>query len=126
MKNPLYPQAILAMSTLGLGLSLPATAAEVETERATNSFQLEEVYVTAQRKEERLQDVPISMTVFSQEQLDNANITNAGDLADYVPSLQVNTRFGGDTTTFSIRGFGQELRTTSTVGVYFAEVVAPR
>lgn len=87
---------------------------------------LEEVVVTARRREERLQDVPISMTLFDQEKLDAANITNAGDLATYTPSLQVNNRFGPDTTTFSIRGFSQELRTTASVGVYFAEVVAPR
>jgi iron complex outermembrane receptor protein len=93
---------------------------------AKKGFQLEEVVVTAQRREERLQDVPISMSVFSQQQLDNANIVNASDLANYVPSLQINGRFGGDTTTFAIRGFSQELRTTAAVGVYFAEVVAPR
>lgn len=126
MKNVPVLKLFLATSTLGLGLSLPATAAEGDTQTAAKGFALEEVYVTARRKEERLQDVPISMTVFDQQQLDNANITNAGDLANFVPSLQVNTRFGGDTTTFAVRGFSQELRTTSSVGVYFAEVVAPR
>jgi iron complex outermembrane receptor protein len=126
MKHLPVVRLLLATSSLGLGLSLPATAAEGDTQPAAKGFALEEVYVTARRKEERLQDVPISMTVFDQQQLDNANITNAGDLANFVPSLQVNTRFGGDTTTFAIRGFSQELRTTSSVGVYFAEVVAPR
>lgn len=87
---------------------------------------LEEVVVTARRREERLQDVPISMTMFSQEQMDNANIVNAGDLATYTPSLSANNRFGDDSTNFAIRGFSQELRTTASVAVYFAEVVAPR
>jgi len=125
MKRPLYTAVLLAISTLGASVSLPVSAQE-EPQSAARGLELEEVYVTAQRREQRLQDVPISMAVLNQQQLDDANIVNAGDLANYVPSLQVNTRFGGDTTTFAIRGFSQELRTTASVGVYFAEVVAPR
>lgn len=87
---------------------------------------VEEIVVTAQRREERAQDVPISITVFSPEQLSNANITTAADLVVYTPSLAANNRFGSDNATFAIRGFTQDLRTTASVGVYFAEVVAPR
>lgn len=87
---------------------------------------LEEVVVHARRREERLQDVPVSMTVFSQSDISNRNIVTAGDLATYTPSLSVNDRFGADNTSFSIRGFTEEMRTTASVGVYFAEVVGPR
>ncbi len=86
----------------------------------------EEVIVTARRKEESLQDVPISMTVFSQETLDERNVISATDLVKYTPSLSANTRFGSDQASFAIRGFTQEFRTTASVGVYFADVVAPR
>ena len=85
-----------------------------------------DIIVTARRMEERLQDVPISMTVFNQEQLTSRNVVTANDLATYTPSLSVNTRFGTDFASFSIRGFVQDLRTTASVGVYFADVVAPR
>src|SRR3546814_6397251 len=85
-----------------------------------------EVIVTAQRREERAQDVPISITVITPQQMSNANITNSGDLATYTPSLSVNTRFGNENTSFAIRGFTQDLRTTASVATYFAEVVAPR
>ena len=87
---------------------------------------IEEVVVTAQRREESAQDVPISITVFDGKQLANANITNSADLAVYTPSLSTNNRFGADNATFSIRGFTQELRTTASVATYMAEVVAPR
>jgi len=87
---------------------------------------IEEIIVTAQRREENAQDVAISLTVFNQEQLTNANVTNASDLAIYTPSLSTNTRFGNESASFAIRGFTQELRTTASVGSYFAEVVAPR
>ncbi|MCB2078482.1 MAG: TonB-dependent receptor, partial [Novosphingobium sp.] len=73
-----------------------------------------------------LQDVPISITVFDQEKLDNNQILNAKDLANYTPGVYAQTRFGNDVTTYTIRGFAQEQRTTATVGTYFAEVVAPR
>jgi len=84
------------------------------------------IVVTARRVEEKLQDVPISITVFSQQQLANANISNAKDLAQYTPGLAVNNRYGSDNTTFTIRGFYQEQRSFATVGVFFADVVAPR
>jgi len=96
-----------------------------EHARAT-TLELDEVIVTARRTEESLQKVPIAMTVFNQEMLNERNVTNGADLAVYTPSLTANTRFGADSTTFAIRGFTQELRTTASVAVYFADVVAPR
>lgn len=121
-----YRYTLLAATVLGTGLSLPAAAQENDAGTRASSMVLEEVIVTARRREQLLQEVPDSITVFNQRQLDDANIVNAADLATYTPSLSVNTRFGGDNTTFAIRGFQQELRTTASVGVYFAEVVAPR
>src|SRR3984885_8291534 len=84
------------------------------------------IIVTARRVEERLQDVPISISVFNQQQLDNRNIVNANDLAAYTPSLQVNNNFGAANSAFSIRGFVQDIGTQPSVGVFFADVVAPR
>lgn len=84
------------------------------------------IVVTARRSEERLQDVPISITVFSQEQLSNRNVVTGTDLATYTPSLTVNNRFGSDNATFALRGFVQEIGTAPSVGVYFADVVSPR
>lgn len=88
--------------------------------------QLEEIVVTAQRREENLQDVPISITVLSQAQISNANITNSADLARYTPSLSTNNRFGPENASFTIRGFTQDFHTSASVGVYFADVISPR
>ncbi len=92
----------------------------------SGSKMLEEVIVSAQRRDESAQDVAISLTVFSQEQIANANLTNSNDIATYTPGLTTNTRFGNENTSFAIRGFTQSLRTTASVATYFAEVVAPR
>ncbi len=112
---------LTAGSLLALAASFPAAHAQ-ETQKAV----LEEVIVTAQRRAESQQDVAISMTVLSQEQLANANMTNSADLADYTPGLSINNRFGPENASFSLRGFTKALRTTASVGVYFAEVAAPR
>ena len=85
-----------------------------------------DIIVTARRSEERLQDVPISISVLSQDAITKRNIYNAGDLGTYVPSLSTNTNFGPEKSSFAIRGFTQEGKTAPSVGVYFADVVAPR
>ena len=111
-------------SVFGLVLAIPQTAAAqnaVASETAVG-----DIIVTARRVEERLQDVPISITVFNQQQLTDRNVTSGVDLAIYTPSLQANSRFGVENTSFAIRGFTQEQRTTASVAVYFADVVAPR
>ena len=110
----------------GMALSLipamPAFAQIAQREEVS----LAEVIVTARRVEERLQDVPISITVFNQAQLTNRNVVTASDLALYTPSLSVNDNFGSANTAFAIRGFVQDIGTQPSVGVYFADVVAPR
>lgn len=141
---------LLATAGLGIGLVFPVLAQENEAPApaadpepasdsaaasdsapaaespAVSKAAVEEIVVTAQRREERLEDVPISITVYDQQQLDNLNVVNASDLATFTPSLTANKLFGDDNTSFAIRGFTQELRTSPTVGVYFAEVIAPR
>ena len=112
--------AILPTAMLGIGLVAPAHLALAAADDPT------EIIVTARREKEELQKVPISMTVFDQETLSDRNVTNGADLVAYTPSLNVNQRFGSDQASFAIRGFSQDLRTTASVGVYFADVVAPR
>ncbi|MFT3965296.1 MAG: TonB-dependent receptor [Sphingobium sp.] len=85
-----------------------------------------DVVVTARRVEERLQDVPISITAFTQTQLTDRNIVSAGDIATYTPSLSSNSRFGSEKTSFGIRGFNQDNSTAPSVGVYFADAPALR
>jgi iron complex outermembrane receptor protein len=117
MKGFTARYALLATASLQVMSIGQASAQEVD-ERA--------IIVTARRVEERLQDVPISLTVVSPERLTKANISSAEDLTRVVPGLNVQSRFSAEQTSFSIRGFSQDLRTSASVGTYFAEVVAPR
>jgi iron complex outermembrane receptor protein len=123
-------RGLAATTALGLTCTAPAfaqssTGSPTATRTPTNDNPAD-IIVTARRVEERLQDVPVSITVVSQQQITNRNIVNAADLAIYTPSLSANTNFGGVNTTFAIRGFGQESGTQPSVGLYFADVVAPR
>jgi iron complex outermembrane receptor protein len=117
VKKAVYLAGIAAVQVL----SLPAFAQD-----ATGANDSGDIIVTARRSEERLQDVPISITVLSQDDVSKRNISNAGDLGNYIPSLATNANFGPERSSFSIRGFIQEGRTSPSVGVYFADVVAPR
>jgi iron complex outermembrane receptor protein len=109
-----------------LGPNFVTTVAAAEPTAAESGDDLTEIVVTARRTEENLQDVPISIQVFNQQQLENRNVVVAQDLAQYVPSLSVNNNFGSDNTAFALRGFTQDNGTAPSVGVFFADVIAPR
>ena len=53
------------------------------------SGQLEEIVVTAQKREQNLQDVPISISVMTGEQIRDLKITNAKELSNYIPNFAV-------------------------------------
>jgi iron complex outermembrane receptor protein len=118
-----FRSAVLVSTALACAWPLAGRAQEVKRETSDDTGS---IIVTARRMEERLQDVPISITVFNQQQLADRNIVTASDLGNYTPSLSTNTNFGSDNSSFAIRGFVQDIGTAPSVGVYFADVVAPR
>jgi iron complex outermembrane receptor protein len=81
---------------------------------------LEEVVVTAQRREESAQSVGIAMSVLSGASLAEKSITYINDLQNAVPSLQVEPAFGSSQPQFRLRGVGfidYTSNNTSPVGV---------
>ena len=67
---------------------------------------LEEIIVTAQKRDENLQDVPVSVTAFSGAQLDALGLTDMVEISQQVPSLQLNT-WSPKLTNFNLRGISQ-------------------
>ena len=67
---------------------------------------LEEVVVTAQKREQNLQEVPISVTAFSGEQMDALGLSDFVDITQQVPGLQLNT-WSPKLTNFNLRGISQ-------------------
>jgi iron complex outermembrane receptor protein len=66
---------------------------------------LQEVVVTAQRRQEKSQDVPLAISAFSSNDLARAGVRQAGDLAALVPNLMLGSPYGTEAEPqFSLRG----------------------
>ncbi len=107
-------------------LAQAAAASEAKPAVAT----LEAVKVTARKREESLQDVPVAVTALSAERLDTLGIKDLGDLQGQVPNLTIYAARGSNTTiTTFIRGVGQAdplWGVDPGVGIYFDDVYIAR
>jgi iron complex outermembrane recepter protein len=123
VRNHTLISALLSSSLLAL--STPALAQE---EAAESSDELTEIVVTAQRRSESLQDVPLSVDVVSGDKLDAINSGGADirALAGRVPSLNVESSFGRTFPRFYIRGLGNtdfDLNASQPVSLVYDDVV---
>lgn len=115
--------AAVAAASQSVAQNAPAP---VQTDQTVST--LDEVVVTARRREEAIQDVPISVTAVSGASLEQQGVTKIENLS--VPSLTVTT--GGPNrkaAAFALRGQRtneSQILTDPPVGTYFAEVVQPR
>ncbi|MBN7796174.1 TonB-dependent receptor [Parahaliea mediterranea] len=85
---------------------LLASFAHAESEYVSSAYQLEEVVVTAQKRVENLQSVPIAVTSLSSDFLDEHEIRSIQDLAATVPGLVTTRSVGYGAAPLSIRGIG--------------------
>ncbi len=111
-------RALLLVGAAAVSLMLPAAAqaqngqAEEEAKAAaapaddTATQVGNEIIVTAAKREQTLQDVPIAVTVTTADTIERAQIRDLRDLASVVPSLRVNQSQSSANTSFFIRGFG--------------------
>ncbi|MEX2124479.1 MAG: TonB-dependent receptor [Woeseia sp.] len=84
-----------------LSIAMAGTAPELWAQ------QIEEVVVTAQKREQSIQEIGISVTAFSGEQLKDLGIVNSTDLVAQTPGLTYVTPFGdGNNAAFTLRGVG--------------------
>jgi len=77
----------------------------------------DEIVVTAQKREERLQDVPISISVVGGEQMQQSGASQLADYAAYVPGFQVDNAGSPGRSTLSLRGVAP-IGPSATVGIY--------
>lgn len=95
----------VAMGYAAMTLSHPATAQDRPPAPPETGGLLDEVTVTAQRREEAIQDVPIAVTAFSADQLARLNITRTMDLGRFIPNLVGHNNTGlGSANVYSLRG----------------------
>lgn len=69
---------------------------------------LEELIVTAQKREQNLQDVPVGVSLLSGRAMMEAQLKNAEELATLLPTLNVQASSGPSTASFNIRGIGTQ------------------
>lgn len=99
--------------------TLSALAVAIATiSSGASAAQLEEVIVTAQKRAESLQDVPISMTAISGDKISEANIQTMGDLSSYVPNLAISENAVNSIISMRGIGVGANQSFEQSVGVY--------
>jgi len=101
---------LLNVSVLALAISAPA---------AITHAQLDEIFVTAQKREQGLQDVPISISAVTGDILEDRSIDSLEDMSSSVPNLTIAD--GQIDTTISVRGVqtGANKGFEQSVGMYF-------
>lgn len=118
-----------------IGTSVMATAPaahgqDSEAQSVQTPGVLEQVTVTARRREESQQDVPLSMSALDAAALERVEINTMSDLQRQVPSLDLTGASPSRSMlAFSLRGQRTnefQLLSDPPVGTYFAEVVQPR
>ena len=111
---------------------LGATIAALSAQVAAQSAVLEEIVVTAQKRAENLQEVPVSVTAFSAANLESRSMFNLGNLSSFTPNVDINHGKGDGGSTNAavfIRGVGQNdfiFPTDPGVGIYLDGVYIAR
>jgi iron complex outermembrane recepter protein len=122
-------RAIRATSlfAVAVALSTPALAQESATlQDQQDDGGLSDIIVTATKRSENLQDVPVAVSAISAETLQNQGVFETSDLSNNMPNLQVSSPYGETQPNFSVRGVGVgtefNANAASPVGIYVDEV----
>lgn len=108
----------------------PATAPAAAA-AAPASLAIEEIVVTARKREESIQSVPLAVSAVSGESLERANVTDVSALSTQVPNLVIVPSSSGSSSipTFAIRGQSQQEQSIiadPSVPVYFNDIAVQR
>ena len=102
----------VAASMVAVAVAMPAEAQEAGAIEAAG-----EIVVTAQKRVQNVQDVPISIAVVSGEELQEQGSASLVDYAGYVPGMNVSNGGTPGQTTITLRGVAP-LNASQTVGIY--------
>ena len=110
----------VAIAAMGTGEAFAAESQPVEIRAEPDA-----IVVTARRREERLNDVPVAVSAFDGDMLRSAQVATPKELAQFVPSLNVNTGNAREGNRFTLRGQGSTLASGEAVVSYLAEAPIP-
>src|SRR5690606_6961783 len=77
----------------GLALALPVAFGQQPEQQQPTSI-IQEIIVTAQRREEQIQDIPLAVTAFNEDQLDTLQVDQALDMGRVVPNFIAHNNTG--------------------------------
>ncbi len=127
--NRVFKTAMLSTISIA-SMSFASTAyAQDEAPQAEEAADENVIIVTATKREQTLQDVPISVSVTSAETIERAQVRDLIDLQTLVPSLKVGQLQSSANTNFIIRGFGNGANNAGiepSVGVFIDGVYRSR
>lgn len=112
--------ALFPASALALGVALASSPVA-----AGETWALEEIVVTAQKREQSLNDVAVSVNAATSEDIKNMRMTSAADIAAISPNVDFKSTLGGANPAITIRGIGLNdfnVNNNPSVGVYVDEV----
>jgi len=107
---------IKSYSAIGIATMILASAAPTIQAQDEKSV-MEEIIVTAQKRQENLQEVPISIKALTAETLEMINADSLDDIARLVPSLSMTDLSRGGNSV-QIRGLGSNVGSVGTVAIY--------
>ena len=132
MKRKQLSLAIHGVLAVSLLATMPAFAQEAAASGSGDkqATTLDAVKVTARKREETLQEVPVAVTAFTADALDKLNVEDLSDLDAQVPNLTIYAARGSSSTlTAYIRGVGQSdplWGVDPGVGIYMDDVYIAR
>lgn len=114
--------------TVATAFATPAWAQDAAADAATEAEDSGDIIVTAQRRAENVQDVPISIAAFSDENLQEANVTTILDLGRVATNFQSVRSSNTGSTRLGVRGVGSLANTLiePSVAVFADGVYVPR
>ena len=103
MTNLKFAKGLFASTAISFGLM---TLAPVAAQAAPETVEVETVIVTANKRAENIQEVPMSVSAVSGDYLERAGITSVTDLSRFIPSVNIAQSNNNRNTTVFVRSIG--------------------
>ena len=122
----IFKVALLASAIVPFSASAQTTPATPAVADPAPQSGLGDIIVTATKRDENLQRVPVAITAITSEQLTKQGVFSTSDLNNSIPNLQVSSAYGETQPNFTVRGIGvgteYNSNSASPVGIYVDEV----
>jgi len=116
VRNYILRSSVCASAILMMTLSSAPVYAQTADQPAAQPGGIEQVVVTATRRSELLNKVPVSISAFTKERIDQINAKSVADLVGFTPGVS----FDEATKSVSIRGVNSDAG-DATTGIYIAD-----